>query len=357
MKILYIYDKMPGIYQRYLILLLEGIKKKLTVHTLAYNKDSQADYQVVTYGFRDQLQRIAYRFGMTPFKSLDLKIMNDYDIIHLQHSFLFTKVIPLFKSNSKIKLVITLRGGDTYVKPLIDNRWNMFYENYSKYIKAFVTMSEHQKKYLIRRGVSAEKIFVIPISFGSHSEFMPKIPNKKILKLVSAFRLTWEKNIEGTFRFAKLLKDKNILFHYDIYGDGPELGQLYYFMERFELKEYVTVKGKIENSLLKEKLTEYDFFIQLSYSEALPTSVLEAQSVGLPCIVSNSGGLPEAVVSGKTAIVYDYWELDKMVADCVNLWKDENLYFQFSKQAIAHVNEYFTTEKEMEKLERMYRSL
>jgi len=218
-------------------------------------------------------------------------------------------------------------------------------------------MSEHQKMYLIKRGVAAEKIYVIPISFGEYSISEPKYPNKKILQLVSAFRLTWEKNIEGTLRFAKLLKDKNIPFQYDIYGDGRELGQLHYFIERFELQEFVTLKGKIENSLLKEKLIDYDFFVQLSYSEALPTSVLEAQSVGLPCIVSNSGGLPEAVVSGKTAIVYDYWELDKMVADCVNLWKDENLYFQFSKQAIAHVNEYFTTEKEMEKLERMYRSL
>src|SRR5690606_20483607 len=107
--------------------------------------------------------------------------------------------------------------------------------------------SQNQKEYLTRWGVSEDKIEVIPISFGNKSDAQPKYPNTDKLRLVSAFRMTWEKNIEGTLRFAKTLKEKNIDFSFDIYGNGSDLGQLYYLIDRFDLNNHVFLKGKIEN--------------------------------------------------------------------------------------------------------------
>ena len=357
MKILYIYEKMPSTYQQYLSNLLLLVKESLDVKTLAYSKKKKSDYAIHTYGFQDYFQRFLYKLNLTKYKTLDIKVFYQFDIIHLQHSFLFNKIKPLLSNAKKPKMVITLRGGDTYVKPWTSQSWVNFYNN-SEHVDAFITMSEHQKQYLHQNwNVPLSKIHVIPISFGNHSNAQQKYPNTRKLKLVSAFRMTWEKNIEGTVQFAKILKDKNINFQYDIYGDGEDMGQLYYLVDRYDLTQHIAIKGKVDNDVLKSKLVDYDFFVQLSFSEAFPTSVLEAQSLGLPCVVSDSGGLPEAVLKNKTAIVCDYSENEKMVQKCLEIWNDKELYFEYSKNAIEYVNTNFTLRHEQERLTKLYNDL
>ena len=107
---------------------------------------------------------------------------------------------------------------------------------------------------------------MIPVSFGEKSTAQPKYPNEKILKIASAFRMTWEKNIEGSVRFAKLLNEANVNFQYDIYGSGNDLGQLCYLVDKYNLKDKVNILGNIDNKLLKQKLVDYDFFLQFPRS-------------------------------------------------------------------------------------------
>jgi glycosyltransferase involved in cell wall biosynthesis len=354
MKILYIYDKMPGVYQKYLLNLLLEIQKKYAIKTLVYEKNRLADFSVVRYGLKDYLNYFLYKVKLSKYKSIDAKYMNNFDIIHLQHSFLWRKLEIFRDKNTIPKIIITLRGGDTFVKPWLSNSWKNFYKN-SDHISAFVVMSDFQKKYLQKWGVNENKIHVIPISFGTFSNATPKYPNKKILKLASAFRLTWEKNIEGTIFFAKCMKDRGVSFVYDIYGDGNDLGQLLYFIDYYQLNDCVFVKGKVDNELLKVKLLEYDFFVQLSYSEAFPTSVLEAQSIGIPCVVSNSGGLPEAVVKNKTALVDNYKNIENLVSETIQLYNDSERYFDFSKNAIDFVNQNFAINNEIVRLSNLYK--
>lgn len=356
MKILYIYDKMPNDYQKYLKNFLRFIQQYLSVKTLVYTNDQEANYSIKSYGFAYYLQFILHKVKLSKFKTNDNKYMANFDIIHLQYSFLRRKLENLKHLANRPKIIITLRGGDTFVKPWLDNSWKEFYSN-ANYIDAFITMSHVQKKYLTRWGVPENKIHVIPISFGNVSVAQPKFPNKDSLKLVAAFRMTWEKNIEGTVYFAKLLKDQNIKFEFDIFGDGRDLGQLYYLIDRYELHGFINVKGQIDNDDLKQKLVSYDFFVQLSLSDALPTSVLEAQSVGVPCVVSNAGGLPEAVIKDVTGIVGDYSCVNELVKQTINIWKDKEKYFTFSEKAILHVNENFSIEKEFERLNALYKKV
>ena len=48
---------------------------------------------------------------------------NPIDILHLQYSWLFPHIIPLLNFKNRPKIVITLRGSDTYCRPFIDKKW------------------------------------------------------------------------------------------------------------------------------------------------------------------------------------------------------------------------------------------
>ncbi|GGD14964.1 glycosyltransferase family 4 protein [Flavobacterium orientale] len=357
MKILYIFEKYPGTYQMYIHNLIELLRKKNSLKVLSYSVHKESDIVINTYGWLDQWCRFRNYLGFSKYRSLDIKKMMSFDIVHVQHSFLFSKIIPLFELQDRPKIIITLRGGDTYIKPWVDKRWVDFYSNYGTKVDAFITMSQHQKEYLKKWGIPDEKIYVVPISFGTYSNAKPKYPNKEKLYLVSAFRMTWEKNIAGSILLAKKLKDKEINFEYDIYGDGHDFGQLHYLVDKYELSGYVNIKHKIANKDLKQILPRYDFFLQLSLSEALPTSILEAQSLGVNCVVSDTGGMPEVVNQGKVGVISTFDDYDYFVNQILNLWEDEEAYFYSSKKAIDFVNSNFTIELETERLNKLYKTL
>ncbi len=357
MKVLHIYDKMPVETEKYIAVLSNKLKDKFFLKTLTFENNNDVDYNVISYGFLDNIQRIRYKLSFSKFKSLDIKIMNDFDIVHIQYSFLYQKFLPLLKIAKRPKTVITFRGSETFVKPWISKEWANFYKNNANHIDAIVVMSQAQKKYLEKWGILSTNIFVISPSFGSKSSALPKYPNKGVMKIISAFRMTWEKNIEGTIRFAKTLKHNGILFEYDIYGDGNDLGQLYYLVDKFSLTDCVKIKGEIPNIELKKKLIDYDFYLQLSISESLSASVIEAQSLGLPCIVSDSDGIKETILPNITGICAPYYELEYFASEIVKLWNDKDKYFSFSKNAIAFANENFSLETEIEKTMKMYKSL
>ncbi len=358
MKLLYIYDQMPKTYQAYLLNLLEELKKATNVKVLSYDTDKRADYHIKSYGIKDKIQRIAYKTKLTTNVSLDIKTMKQFDVVHLQHSYLYPKLTPFFKDGiKKPKLIITLRGGDTYIKPWIIERWKTFYKEQSKYVDAFITVSQNQKEYLQKWGVSENKIHVIPVSFGKESKAQSKFPSEGKIKIVSAHRMCWEKNIEGNLRVIKLLKKQGLKVKYDLYGDGPDKGQVYYLIDKYNLKEQVNFIGKVDNKVFKEKLSKYDFFLQLSHSEAFGASVIEAQSMGVPAIVSNSGGLPEAIVQDETGFCSDSWDIENAVKNMMLLFKDREKYFSFSQAAIENCNTHFSTEIEVKKLLKLYNSL
>ena len=216
-------------------------------------------------------------------------------------------------------------------------------------------MSSHQKEYLQKWNVPLKKIVVIPPSFGKKNNTIVKSKNNsKQLKFVSVFRMTGKKIITDTLQYVKKIKESGVDFSYDIYGGGSDIGHLYYLIDKFNLGDYVNVKGVIDNNDLKKKLCNYNFFVQLSLSESLGVSLLEAQSNGIPCIVSNNGGLPEAVLDNKTGIVVNNEDLDDLVDRTLKLWDDSSEYEKYSNNAIKFVNDNFSIEQEIKKLSALY---
>ena len=285
-------------------------------------------------------------------------LKNNIDVVHLHHSFLFKYFggISQMDSRNRPKLVVTLRGSDTYLRPWYDERWLNFYKHNSGRIDAFVVMSQHQKSYLQKWGVSEDKINVIPASIRAISS-EPKQLSTDVIKIVSSFRMTWEKNIEGNLRVIRHLIDKGHKVSYDIYGRGHDIGEVYFMIDKYNLHDAISIKGKVENDEYLKLLKDYDFYLQLSKSESLSVSTIEAQSFGLPVIVSDSGGMPETILEGNSGFAVPFTKTEKAAERLLKLIEDRALYAQFSKAAIQNVNEKFTNQIEVDAYVDLYKRL
>jgi glycosyltransferase involved in cell wall biosynthesis len=364
-NISFVFENYPVFYQPYIPPVMEALAQHQALHVKinAFKGKNSMMVDVMPSYYRRRLIEKWHAFFSSSGVALHFNeivaLKQHIDIIHLQHSYLFPKVLGLLQlpKSKRPKIVITLRGGDTYVKPWISTKWRTFYKDFGNAVDAFVVMSLHQKNYLESWGIDEDRIHVIPISFGNRFEVAPKKADTQIITIVSVFRLCWEKNIEGNLKVIQHLKEKGLAVKYHIYGDGPDMGQLYFMVKKFDLQDVVTIHGKIENSKLKKIIAHYDFILQLSHSESFGVSVVEAQSHGIPAIVSNSCGLPETILPNKSGYCVAAHDAKKASEHIESLWKDAVLYRQFSEHAIQFSHQNFPVTKEVDRLVNLYTTL
>jgi glycosyltransferase involved in cell wall biosynthesis len=87
-------------------------------------------------------------------------------------------------------------------------------------------------------------------------------------------------------------------FHWTHFGDGPEKERLVQ-LARAKLGSNINweFKGRIPNAQVMQWYAENNtfLFINVSSSEGIPVSIMEAMSFGIPCIATNVGGNSEIV--------------------------------------------------------------
>ena len=104
--------------------------------------------------------------------------------------------------------------------------------------------------------------------------------------------------LDSIVAFAKTVPYKNIIWTH--FGDGDELITVKEKAEKIRPENLVfNFKGNVPNSQIYNHYTTEptDLFINLSSSEGIPVSIMEAQSFGIPVIATNVGGSGEIVVA------------------------------------------------------------
>jgi len=82
-------------------------------------------------------------------------------------------------------------------------------------------------------------------------------------------------------------------FMYAIIGDGDERSRLEKLIIELGLERNVFLLGHVDNAA--QYLKAFDIFVLASLSEGLGYVILEAGLVGIPCIATNVGGIPEII--------------------------------------------------------------
>lgn len=370
MRIFHIFDQFPAPYQNYILNQLTRLNQctdiSLEIHAKHPLISEDHSFKKVLNIKKVQnsitakiYNRIPSKKNLSYYEYILLK--NKPDIIHVQQSYLFGLIENMSKIKADIrpKVVVSFRGSETFVKPWVGDYWREKHKILSKNADAIQVMSESQKIYLKKWGYSGDKIFVIPISIGTNHMRLVDLSMNTPIKICSVFRMVWEKNIEFNLRAIKKIISNGIDVEYNVFGDGPDLGQLFYLIDRFDLTNHVNIWGKIEPEELSLQLQKHHFLLQLSTSEALPASVLEAQSIGIPCIVSDSDGMPEVIKSGHNGYVvsFENYDLDGITSFLFKTLDSSDFYKSLRENSFKRFEVDFSPELETQRLIQMYSAI
>ncbi len=205
------------------------------------------------------------------------------------------------------------------------HRWDVYFEvNESKYLpyRKFIfdhldrvfSISNHGKAYYknlfpdLNHKISVAQLGV------KNSEQNPNNTTGK-LQLLSVSNMIPVKNLDALIEALALLK---INFHWVHIGDGPLFKELEKKAGKLIPGQF-TFKGRMPNYKVIDYMetNAVDLIVNVSFSEGIPVSIMEAFACGIPAIATDVGGNAE-IVSSKSGFLLNENASPKEIADAIH---------------------------------------
>ena len=281
------------------------------------------------------------------------------DIIHLQ----WLKSYELFNGLSPVlsaKFIVSIRGHQLSISSFIYPRFkNNTIEATNEAYKIHSISDDLSKQLLLINPSVHNKIYkinpAIDLKLFSISESSLNRDRHMTLKIITVCRLSWKKGLVDAIRALKLIFDKGIDFEYLIIGDGEQCEELEFMINDLGLSNKIKLLGKMSQQEVKGYLLNADIFMMPSVQEGFSNAVIEAQALGLPCIVSDAEGLEENIENGKTGFVFRKREIAAialLVEKFIAMPKSD--YIEMRKNAVIQCRIKYDVNKQIEQFKNLY---
>ena len=121
-------------------------------------------------------------------------------------------------------------------------------------------------------------------------------------------------------------------------GDGPERYSLEVLCRELNLCDRVTFIGKVRDT--QHVLEIADVFVLPSETESFGLAALEAMAQGVPVISTDTGGIPEVNVHGKTGFMSSVGDVEDMAKNALFVLKDEDTLNEFRVNAFERAKDF-----------------
>lgn len=222
--------------------------------------------------------------------------------------------------------------------------------------------SRYGENFLKRKGVQQKKIHYLPNGVDT-SKFRPMNKHECRKKMginsdekiiFSASRLVGWKGHDVSIRALKELMKAQKKLKLVIAGTGPEKDRLVTLAESLGVKENVLFVGNILRTDMLAYYNAADVFVQASYFDTLPNSVLEAMACGVPIVASNIDGINEL---GKDVLILSKVGNPIDLAEKIGtLLKDEELASCLSKKVVERIKNCYSHKKVVKEYIALYDS-
>ena len=300
------------------------------------------------------------------FKYLKYQYKNDYKVV-FNESFRIFPLMLIYKDLTYFSFgglaakymeyirfegncFFSLRGSDINIEPLLN-------ENYKSRLKEAITLStgvhcvcdEIKQDAQALIGQKSEKIQTIytSIASGYVFEITDRKQNKNI-KIVSVGRLDWKKGLEHGLMAINYLKEKGYNFEWTIIGDGNYKTPIQWAIRDLNLENHVFLLGSKSQSEIKELLLKSNIYFHPSVSEGISNSVIEAMSIGLPVVVSDVGGMKEAIPTDEYGYLVPARDWREMAVALENLMNNPDKRIQIGETASKFVKSKFSSTQQIE---------
>lgn len=191
---------------------------------------------------------------------------------------------------------------------------------------------------------------IIRIANGIETKGKKK-PVKKgeVKNILFVGRLIYAKGVQDLIRAFSMLGGD---YKLTIVGDGPYRRELEKLVKVFRLEKRVIFMGEKKREEVMKLYPKFDLFVNSSYSEGLPTSVLEAGLSGLPVIATDVGGTSDVIIGKRTGILIKEKDVEGLRKSLKLMIENKKLRERCATELQKKVLKEFSWEETIRKWER-----
>lgn len=217
------------------------------------------------------------------------------DVLYFYWGHTSVMLAPVLKSKYNCKIAARFHGSDLYEEAKIG--YIPFRAYVFPAIDQFITVSEFGRRYLLSKypqWISEAQVAVSRLGVSNQGVNVQNTDQSGVFHLLSCSNLIELKRIDLIIKALHLIDFRVRWTHF---GDGPLKSTL--MSLSLELPQNIEVNwmGQCPNSEIMAfyQQNHIDLFINVSSSEGIPVSIMEAMSFGIPAIATDVGGVTELV--------------------------------------------------------------
>jgi glycosyltransferase involved in cell wall biosynthesis len=300
-------------------------------------------------------------------KQWKLLFKDDYSLVICRTRFFFTSLMAWYYAKKRKFPLVHIEHGSSYAQfngycktklgILYDQIFGRFVICRADLVIAnshasaeFVhTLSGRTDCHVIYRGIESENIFRIQEA----ANFKRDHKNKVIISYIG--RLIDGKGVKDLIAAISTLNHE--LFHCFIIGDGPELKRLENLVSEKDLEESVTFFGhrRFDEAIALLKVS--DIFVNPSYSEGIPTTVIEAALCKKAIIATNVGGTREVISGHKDGFLIQPHDIQSLAEKLEKLLNNPTFRQSLGENAYQKVNDKFSWPHSIERYLEVFKKI
>lgn len=327
--------------ERVMSIIANGLAEKKYDVTMALLRDKKRvyyvndDVNVIQFKYKSSNKLNIFFSRFFQYRELLKKVKPDVIISFMWDINLFTIISSV---GYKSKIIVSERA-----HPCMGTQ-NLFRKFGQKYLyllaNKVVLQTDYVKKFFSTK-VKAKAV-VIPNPVEKRKAINYGNKNKKVI--VAVGRLTEQKNfqllIDSFSKFHKSFSD----YRLEIYGDGPLKSILQNMISNYGLNDYISLMGYASD--IDSKMRQASFYVSSSNFEGISNSMLEALSIGLPCICTDCpvGGASLVIKDNVNGILVPVGDEAKLLHAMIRIASDGIFAKKLSENA-KNVQKDFSLEK------------
>ncbi len=260
-------------------------------------------------------------------RKTDYVLIDTYSTSNFYYAFLVSQMCRIFY----LKYIPILRGGNLPERLKISYHLSksIFNKAYTNVVPSAYIQQEFKNQ-------GFNNLICIPNTITlTNYPFIEKLSYKVKLLWVRAFAKIYNPLL--AIQVLKALKDKNIDAELCMVGPDKD-GSL---EEAKTLANTLNLNVRFTGKLSKEEwiklAADYNIFINTTYFDNMPVSVIEAMALGLPIISTNVGGMPFLITDKKDGILVPSNSVEDFVEAIIHVFKDthstHNMVYNARKKA------------------------
>ena len=243
----------------------------------------------------------------------------------------------------------------------LDSRILTFLHYFSNWALDMVTslniaVSGAVKDFLVTSHISyPEKVVVIYNGISEVKEQAQVLEDTKDIKIATVGTLNAQKGMQYLIQsMPKVLKEFPGV-SLEIIGSGPYKRKLEKMVKKLKLGKCIKFAGFLPD--ISIYLAKFDLYVQPSLSESFGLAIVQAMSVGLPVVATETGGIPEVVTTGKTGILVPSKDSKALSSAILEIIRDPKMAQKMGETGRKDARLKFNLDDMITELEQIYEEM